>query len=367
MAEAAKDYKQVLSEGSADMRVNPRRAVDLYAMGSLSIEINDFEPAENYFLGALHLLKKNPMQAAEVRLSLGGLFGLLGKFSDGESNLKQAVATFTKYAGSDDLRTAKAWNGLGWLYIGSGRPDDAEAALRHAEAIMDKALPPGSVDRVRFLDSQAELLTSVGRYSEAERLWGKALGIAQKSFGEDSPECDILLLHLGQMYSWLGDYTSARETLQQYLDIEQRVVPSGSASQAVALGELGNSFAHLGNNRAAEEKFAHSTRMLNDIAERLPLADALVASYLGNYYMSQRRWQEAAEQYQQALGARQEVVPNAAIVADSMLSLSKALDKLKRKGEAKKYRKEAEAILAKQHSPAYGQDTVDVKSFQASK
>ena len=105
--------------------------------------------------------------------------------------------------------------------------------------------------------------------------------------------------------------------------------------------------------------------MLRTIPGNVPLANALVGSYLGDYYMSQHRWSDAADQYKLVLETRQQFIPNTALVADSMGAFAKALEKLNRKGEAKRYKKQAAAILSKQHNPLYSGATVDVKSFRA--
>ncbi len=56
---------------------------------------------------------------------MGSLYALQGSFSKAESNLKSAIAVFTKYAGPNDVRTAKAWNALGWLYTARGSMENA--------------------------------------------------------------------------------------------------------------------------------------------------------------------------------------------------------------------------------------------------
>ena len=52
------------------------------------------------------------------------------------------------------------------------------------------------------------------------------------------------------------------------------------------------------------------------------------------------------------------------MVADSMAALSKALEKLHRKDEAKKYQAMVRGILAFSDNPAYSGNTVDITSFQ---
>ncbi|HTS50037.1 MAG TPA: tetratricopeptide repeat protein [Bryobacteraceae bacterium] len=318
------------------------------------------------FQRALGIVRDQPLSEAELRVSMGSLFALQGSFSDAEANLKSAIATFTKYAGPNDLRTAKAWNGLGWLYTARGSMQSADEALRKADSIAYSAVPSGSVDRIPFLDYRAEWLMQVGKYTDAERLWREAAAIGAQRLGKESPSYDVVWLHMGHLYTSIGEYKEAQDALERFLSIEAKVMPRGSLAQGVALGELGNTYAHLkDHSEQAEPTLLRSMDMLRTIPGNVPLANALVGSYLGDYYMSQRRWSDAANQYQLVLETRQELIPNTALVANSMGSLAKALEKLNRKHEAKRYKKQAQAILSQQYNPLYSGNTVDVKSFRA--
>lgn len=364
MSQAAGDYLEIVRKEQGAGGPSAQLPVDLYAVGSLSIELNKLQDAKSYYERSVEMLKNQPVAAAEVRVSLGGLLALLGSFSAAEVQLKTAIADIKRAAGPNDMRLAKAWNNLGWLYTAWGKMNQAGTALHKAEAILDRASAPESVARIHFLDYQAEFLGQLGRYSEAERKWRKAIALAEKSAGKNSPRFDTLFLHLAQMYSWVGEYKSAQENLEHFLSIESRIVPAGSISQAVALGELANSYTHLREYVQAESHFMQSLGMMENIPDKVPLANALISGYLGDYYMTQRQWAQAADQYRRALETRQKLIPNSALVAGSMTSLSNALERLKRKDEAKNYKKQAQAIMADQRNPLYRGETVDVKSFR---
>jgi tetratricopeptide (TPR) repeat protein len=250
------------------------------------------------------------------------------------------------------------------LYTARGSAQNADAALRKAESIVNSAVPSDSVDRIPFLDYHAEWLMQAGKYTDAERVWRQAAAIGEKSLGKESPTYDVVWLHMGHLYTSIGEYKAAEEALERFLSIEAKVMPRGSLAQGVALGELGNTYAHLKDrSQQAEPTLVRSLDMLRTIPGNVPLANALVGSYLGDYYMSQHRWSDAADQYQLVLETRQQLLPNTELVADSMGALSKALEKLHRKDEAKRYKKQALAILSQQRNPLYSGNTVDVKSF----
>ena len=365
IAQAAKQYREILDVSEKSGHRDPHLAGDLYANGSLAVEMDQLSEAQAYFQRALNAAHSQPLSDAEVRSSLGSLFALQGSFSQAETYLKSSIQTFTEHAGANDLRTARAWNVLGWIYTASGEINQATDAVQKAETITDRVLPPDSVERIPFLDHHAELLSQIGKYSDAERLWREAARIDQTSRGYNDSQFDVILLHMGHMYASIGEYEPAQEALEHFLSIEQRVMAEGSLAQAIALGELGNTYAHMKDHSEAEPTLKQSIEMLRTIPGKVPLANALVGTYLGDYLMSQQRWSEAADQYRRSLETRQAVVPHTALVANTMTALSRALEKLKQKAEAKRYRKAAEAILSEQSNPFNSGNTVDVKSFRA--
>jgi tetratricopeptide (TPR) repeat protein len=365
MAEAQKHYRELVEADKKIGEPSVRVAADLYANGTLCVELDQLAEAKENFQQALRLVREQPVSNGEVLMSMGGVLALQGQFSDAESDYKSAVSILAKHAGNNDLRTARAWNGLGWLYTARGSMDAAGEALRKANSIADKVLPADSTQRIPFLDYHAEYLSQIGRYAEAERVWQKALAIADESLKQQQPQYDVVLLHMGHMYEEIGQFKSAQEAMERFLSIEQHSMPEGSLSQAVGLGELGNIYAHLKDHTEAEPTLMRSIDMLQTMQGNVPLANALIGTYLGDYYMSQQRWTDAAEQYKRVLTTREQLIPGSALVANSMNRLSGALMKLKRKAEAKRYQKAAEAILSEQHNPIYRGDTVDVKSFQA--
>jgi len=210
VVQAAKQYKEILDVSEKSGQRDSHLAADLYANGSLAIETGQLAEAMAYFQRALDLVRDKPLSDAEIRSSIGSLFALQGLFSQAEVYLKSSIQSFSKHAGPNDLRTARAWNVLGWVYTASGDFNQATEAVQKAEHITDRILAPDSIERIPFLDHHAELLSQIGRYSEAEKLWLEAARIDQNSRGENDPQFDVILLHLGHMYSTIGEYQSAR-------------------------------------------------------------------------------------------------------------------------------------------------------------
>jgi hypothetical protein len=82
--------------------------------------------------------------------------------------------------------------------------------------------------------------------------------------------------------------------------------------------------------------------------------------------MTRGQWETAEREFERALKLRQDALGEGVLVADSMISLSRALRKVNRKEEAKMYEAQVGRILSSQRNPMYDRgNTIDVRALQA--
>src|SRR6202453_2650658 len=134
-AEAAAVAQRALAIGTQAFGPDDvRLAGTLAALGGLARDQENYKEAESYFERALKARQKSPQVApfevAESMDDLGDLYGLEGRFDDGERLLIQAVKLTEQVYGTDVRTTApnydKIFNDLGNLYKDAGRFPDAE-------------------------------------------------------------------------------------------------------------------------------------------------------------------------------------------------------------------------------------------------
>ena len=364
MLHAFSCYQTILRRAGSDSsgQIEP---ADFYAMGTLSAELGHLDEAQQYYQKSLEMLQRQGLSASSGRVYVAAarLSEMEGAYSTAETQLHKAIDLLSHSRSPNDLQSGEAWIALSWHYSVLGRLEDASDAMHKANAVV-KGMAENNPELVDFLDSQAALLAHMGRYAEAERIWNRAIDTADRLVGEDSPEYDSPILHLGQLDAAIGNYQTATKLLERFLAIERRAVPQGSISQAVSMGELGDVYVRLGQRQKAEPLFLDSLRLMDSITGKAPLAYAELLNYVGNYRMSQHNWSDAENQFRRALELRQPVLGKTPLVAQSMLSLSAALEKLKRKDEAKKLKLQAQQIFASQNRVFNSPDTVDVLSFR---
>ena len=290
-----------------------------------------------------------------------------GSLSAAESNFKRAVVLLTRFAGADGIETAKALAALGRLYAEWGRYEEGSQLLRNARVIAEKGMPRTSPLAIHILDSQASLFSGVGRFAEAEKCWLRALKIAENIYGDKGLEYSAVLLHLGQLYTEIRDYPSAEAMLQRGVAAEQMMASGEQMDLAIMMSALANAYLQQRKFSRAEPLFLHSEQVLNSHCKPTPLACSAVETYLGNFHMAKSQWQAAAGEYERALTLRQSALGEHPLVASSLLSLSRALRKLKRKKEANVYQAQAQKILSLPGTAAFNsKNTIDIRSFRAS-
>jgi Tfp pilus assembly protein PilF len=367
---AAACYEEALHTSQALGISNTAVATDLQNLALLAEEMGDYTDARNYYSRELDLLNRlgdaSSVTAGDAYLDLGGLLQVQGSFSDAEIKYKKAVDLFTQHAGAEDLRTAKALDRLGRLYMEWAKFSEASTLLRKARATAEKNLPEDHPKLIAFFDSEAYFLCQTGKYREAEKKWAIALNIAERAYGENEVKYGSLLLHLGQMYSLLGNYPAAETMLQRSLAAKEKTSGSDPVDRAVIMSSLALAYAKHRKLAEAEPLVLKSVEASNTSCSEVPTACAFIRSNLGRYYMVTGHWAAAELEFERALQLREDTLGQHPMVADSLLSLSRALRKLNRKKEARIYETRATEILASQRNPAYDtNNTIDVRSFQA--
>ena len=312
------------------------------------------------------LLAKGQLAAAGLVYSeLGEITQIHGLFPAAEAYYKKGLELLKRNAPPNDLRLVGAMDDLGWLYTTWGRLPDGSRLMDEAENRASRAQPsdPGLI---RHLDAQAAYLMVTGRYTEAQRDWNRALQIGQLNYGLDSPIYDTVLMHSGQAHALYGDYDTAAEMFRQFLTIEDRVSVRPTPTRSAAAAELAHIYTQLHKFSDARPWFDQALVPFQNNPDEAPLVHSMVLTYLGDFYMGQRDYNNAQLQYREALNLQQRVLGKNNAVAASMISLSKALKKLHLKDQARQLVAQAKAIVLAERIRLQ-EGTVDVLRFASNR
>ena len=208
---------------------DPRLARPLSSLGGLAREQENFREAEGYFARVLALrqaaARPDPHALADALDDLGDLYGLQGRFDDGERLLKQSLRVLEQGYGAqvkDAPNYAKVFNDLGNLYRDAGRFAEAESAYGNALALARAKLGDAHPNVAANLGNLASVMNQTARYVESEGFNMRALLIYEKVFGHDSSITAIALNNLANNYLDQGRPVEAMGLLQRVLAIREK-------------------------------------------------------------------------------------------------------------------------------------------------
>lgn len=350
---------------SALVRANASPVNMLQYSATRDVQSGKYAEAVDLYSKEIHALLAGGRhsEAGGVYVDLAEINHVRGAFPGAEAGYERAIDLLRRFGEPNDARLVRALDGLGWLYVTWGRNLDALRIMDEAREAGDRAqLSPSAL--LSHLDTQAAYLCVTSRYSEARRQWDRALDVRDATYGQDSADYDILLLHSGQASAIYHDYDTARQLLLRYIAIEDRASRAPSGSRAAAEAELGHVDVALHLLPEAQYWFDQAVTVFKRAPDKAPLVFSMVLSYRGDFYMAEKNWATAEGDYRRALAIRETVLGDNHASASCMIALSRALEKLHRKREAKALTARANAIRSAESNPLQTQ-VVDVQALRA--
>ena len=113
----------------------------------------------------------------------------LGRYSESEAILPDALARFEEIFGSEHLEVAISLHSLAGIQWKRGDATGAEALYKRAAAIKEKLLGPWHPDTALTLYDYASMLAEMWREDEARVLVSRALMVFETSLGPSHSQC----------------------------------------------------------------------------------------------------------------------------------------------------------------------------------
>lgn len=228
-------------------------------------------------------------------------------------------------------------NRLGKTEIELGEYAEAEQAYRQLLAIVDKKHASESSRTARALIGLAQACRHQGKPAEAESLYLRAVSIRQKIYGSDSTQYASALQGLGRTYVMESKLSQGDRALTQAVAIFEKQKPN-STSLGYALEDLADCRFQQKRYREAEA-LCRQSLSIERITKADPLDEAVTIHRLALIYTAEKRYDDAARFYQQALAAETRICGEDSIrVANIQVEFAGNYRK------QKKYR-ESEALL----------------------
>ena len=281
----------------------------LSALGGLARDQENYKDAESYFERSLEARQKSPkaspFEVAYAMDDLGDLYGLEGRFDDGERLLKQGLKLIEQTYGTDVRTTApnydKILNDLGNLYKDAGRFPDAETAFGRAIAVGRATRGEDHPNVAATMGNLGTVLVHESRFTEAEDLYKRTIAVYEKVFGPNHAVTAIGLNNLANVYSDQGRTQEAVGLQQRVLAIQEKVFGPDSPDVGRSLTNLANSYQGLGRKDEALPLYERALRIIENKFGENSGPSALALGATARVLQDVGRLEEAAQDYDRAL------------------------------------------------------------------
>ncbi|MEZ4972184.1 MAG: CHAT domain-containing protein [Cyclobacteriaceae bacterium] len=248
------------------------------------------------------LTTKKDLALARVLAAKGAVSLNEGRNDLALEALQASIEAYERSGNSNSLDAADAIATLGIIYNVTGKTQQAEEQLLRALSLRKEQLPENHELMAASYNDLGLVYTNIDP-DKALSYYDQALEVYQALHESTHPKIAIANTNLGVIYRELEFYGDAVNSLETALAIWDKVYTQPHPSKAFVLSNLGRTYLSMGDPTAAEGYYNRALKMYRDsYGSRHPdIASTLNA--IGNIKVSQRKYDEALQLYQQAMQA----------------------------------------------------------------
>lgn len=248
-----------------------------------------------------------------------------GRYQDGVSKAREAVALRERALGAGHLEVAEALDLLGRLLERSGDYAEGRKVLERALGIKEAALGAGSADVADTIEVLAMVVQQGGSPGAARPLYERGLRIREDVLGPDAVEVSAALNGLGWVQLDLGD-PAARASLERALRIRERTLGPNHLRTGQTLGHLGRLYRDLGEYDQARTTFERALRIQEKVLGPEHPDLGYVLTHYGALYERLDDYAKARPLVERSLAIREKALgPNHPSVAWTLTTLANVL------------------------------------------
>lgn len=235
---------------SKELKDQPEVEAELRnTIGEVYGALADYTHAEAMHRQALVALQRaNARESAEAATALDDLAIILyyqNKLGDAEQLERRALAMRKKVLGPEHRHVAISLSNLGSILWDQHRPQEAEAIYKELQALYEKLLRNNPSDATSLLEEQigvlnnlANVLRSEARLPEAETMHREALARYRKLLGKEHPSVATSLNSLALVLQDENKLSEAESFAREGLAMRKRLLGNEHADVATSLNSL---------------------------------------------------------------------------------------------------------------------------------
>ena len=276
-----------------------QRAVLENKKSEVLIRAGRFEEAER-LLESIGLRPLPSHLQAVTQTNQGFLYLNQGRNDLALSKLQEALAIVEKESRQNTVDGAQLLSYLGNLYLATGKYTQAEQQLGMALSIRENLVNKNS-ELIAASYNDLGLVYSTTDANKALDHYEKALEIYEKIHGKDHPKVAIANTNIGFVYRTLELYGDAVNNFESALATWEKIHTQPHPTKAFILFNLGQTYLKMGNEKSAEGYYDRALKMYQESYGKKHPAIATVLNAIGSLKMSEGKFDESLEVFQQAL------------------------------------------------------------------
>lgn len=197
--------------------------------------------------------KSSLLQFSDVYYGLGNVYMTLGKYSDAQKYLEDALEIRVKLFSEKHQKIAEIYKALGRLCLLTGSYDDALSFIKKGQAIISSVYGSQHFEMAKGASDLAVALVRLSKYDEAVAIVKKELDLLIKAYGEDCPEVAKSYSALGLVLKVQGNFSEARKSYLKSLEIKKKVYGESHEATGESYGEIADTYLMQGLYTEAED------------------------------------------------------------------------------------------------------------------
>ncbi|PSB56461.1 CHAT domain-containing tetratricopeptide repeat protein [Chamaesiphon polymorphus] len=285
----------------------------LISQANLLISLGKHSEAEVLLLDALEISEQqlgfNHLNTALTLNNLGQLYVDLSNYERAERVQLRALAIYRYQLGDNHLDTALAQNNLAGLYELQGRYADSESFYLASLEITERQLGANHHTTINTINNLALLYKQQGKYIEAEKLYLRALHTREQQQGTNHPDLVMMLNNLGQLYSNQGRYEESETFYLRALTILKNKLGETATDPIIAtiLNGTASLYEQQGRYDEAEPLYLQALKINEEQLGHDCRNTAFSLNNLAGLYCAIGRYPEAESLHLRSLKIREEV------------------------------------------------------------
>ena len=330
-----------------------------YASRRSSHRVDYVKNLDSYQRAAALVNKEaEPLKWASAQLWVAASLQDLGRYTEAEPLMREAVRIREARLGPDQSDVASALNCLGYLLSLTHRTVEAEALMRRALKIDEDALGPDHLTVASRLINLSSLLCTTHRFEGAEPMLRRALKIDEKALGPEHSTVAAVLTELAWLLQQTQRPLAAEPLLRRALKIDEAALGPDHPDVALRLNNLATLLRET-NHRDEAERLMRRALKIDEKAFGLD-HDSRQGAHLNNLALLLEkgdRPMEAEPLYRRAVKVNEEALgPDHPALAINLNNLARLLKEYRRPAEAEPLIRRALKI----EETAFGPDDPEV-------